>query len=176
MKVPTALALCAVLCLYGCGAQQPPVVTQQQVLSVLSQPIAAQLTVKSPGLEFEGILNRTGPEVYSFEVTSPQQLEGLTVLAEQQNCSFGYRGMEIELAADLLPSPFGPALLNDAVDELLRQQQPDFQNTSDGGAVLKGELDGLSFQIKFDGTGQPVLFSVPQYDLDITWQHSQLSE
>lgn len=174
LKAPTVISLCALLCLYGCG-QKTQAVTQQQVEYTLSQPIAAEVVVKTPELTVEGVLNRTGPEVYSFEVTAPQQLEGLRITAEQQNCTLSYRGMEGEVSSDLLASPFAPVFFNRAVDALLRQQQPDFGNTPDGGAVVKGSVEGVSFRIEFDSSGRPSLFAVPEYETEIVWKQSELS-
>jgi len=176
LKAPTVLSLCAVLCLYGCGVHHPKAVTQQQVVSQLSQPIAAQLVVKTPELTVEGTLQRTGPEMFTFGITSPDQLDGFCIGVEQQTCSISYGGMEARLHSKLLPEAFGIVTFNRAVDALLRQQEPSFRNTPEGGAVMEGSLDEAAFQIKFDSSGRPFLFTLPQYDLTVEWKQNNRQE
>ena len=163
------------VCLYGCGAHKPAAVTQQQVLSQLSQPITANLVVTIPDLTVEGRLERTGPEVYSFRVSAPQPLEGLAVKTEQQNVTLSFRGMEADLSCEPMPSCFAIAAFNAALDELSRQQA-EFRNTGEGGAVLTGSLDGASFQLEVDNKGQPVLFTLPQYELSIGCKQPEPSQ
>ena len=163
------LCLCALLFLYGCGTAQPRAITLTQIQSALAEPISADICIQTEKVEVEGRLERTGPEMYSFVVYSPQSLEGLSMNFQQQKLHLGYRGTELELEAGVLPGEFALTTLNQMLDGLLRQQEYSLVNTSDGGGTLSGKLFEKNFEMTLDPQCRPVSFSLPQENITVQW-------
>ncbi|MBR5559680.1 MAG: hypothetical protein IKU72_05495 [Oscillospiraceae bacterium] len=157
------------MCLYGCGAAQPSSISLQQAQTALAQPMQAELSIKAADFSAKGQLERTGPEMYSFTFTQPEELEGLCIRVEQQECLLSYQGMELKLQTDLLPANFALKALNHALDEMMHQDSVSLQNTADGGGILTGKADGSSFEIRLDDQCLPESFAVTKHNLVITW-------
>ena len=155
--------------LYGCGAAQPKAITLTQVQAALAEPISADICIQTEEITVEGRLERTGPEMYSFLVTPPQPLEGLSLNFPQRELRLGYHGMELELEAGILPGGFALTALNQMLDGLLRQQEYSLVNTPDGGGTLSGKVLEMNFELTLDSQCRPLSFSLPQENITVQW-------
>ena len=159
--------------LAGCGAEQTHAVTLEQAEANLSQAMEAHLCVEMPDITAEGDFQRTGPEMYSFKVTNPAQLEGLCMTVEGEQCSFSYQGMNLALQTDCLPAQTALKILNEAMDAILRREEVTLKNDQDGGGTLIGTAEGMEYQMQVDADGKPIAFTVPKLELKLIWIQPQ---
>lgn len=164
-----SLCLAAVCCLCGCAAH-PAALSAQQVEAALVQPMEADLCLQTDLLEVRGHWERAGAEVYSFEVTAPQELAGLRLGVEQQSCRLSFGDMELELGTDALPTGFGLALLGGALDGLPRREESTLEATPEGGAELRGRVAGAEYCLRLDANCRPLSFAVPKHNVTILWE------
>lgn len=146
-----------------------------QAQAALAEPLSSDLCIQTGEITVEGRLERTGPEMYSFTVTSPQPLEGLSLSLQQQELRLGYREMELELKPEVLPGSFALSALNQMLDELMRQQEFSFSNTQDGGGILSGKVSGRNFELTLDPQCCPLSFSIPEEGVVIQWPQKNAS-
>jgi len=163
-----ALLTTAALLLCGCRAGAARAASPEQIAGRLSQPFETHIAARAENLELEGDLTRRGPGSFTFCITAPQTLAGLTVQAQDGGCSLSYGGMGTALEQGSLLRGSPPWLLCSALDALTRREQLTARAVKDT-VLVEGRAAGQAFSLSLDRQGVPLRFKVPACGLELTF-------
>ncbi len=153
-----AVTTLIILMFVGCG--MIPETQLEDVASRIADPFAAQVTASlDDGSVVEGDLERQGSGLYTFKLSAPPELAGLTIKATNEGVLLEYDGMSVELDNDLSGAPGIVPSFNRAIDVVLGLDGVKMESVQDQ-YIITGNDGWNEFTLTLDEGCVPIKYSL----------------
>lgn len=147
LTVLLIFSMAVVIVLSGCSS------SDDVDLPSVPEQFEGELEIEYNGLDVKGYVKKLLPGAFTFDITYPEELAGMNIVAENGQITLKFYGIEYKVDSDKLPQSAGIKDIATALDSIAAEistENPDYDKNT---MTLKGSVDGFSYRAIFDSSG-----------------------
>lgn len=164
MKNKVILAVLALALLIS-GCKQ---VTDKLELKLNSISFTADITYYNENYIADCVIDESGK--FSAQLTSPENLTGLTLIYKDSECDIQYNGIKIDNAERFFPQNTSVGILN----KVLSECKNDVTKSKKGNYELNGSFDGNDYTLVLAPTGLPISLQVSNFGMNVIFENVKI--